>query len=80
VARHLGDPVSRQPAPSRNSGTREIQVPFQPPHNWLLHLSGAMSKEAITSEPLEVQTDGALRAPSEKPPAGERSVMPQLIS
>ena len=35
---------------------------FHAPQNWLLHLSGAMFKEAIAFEPLQVQLQGALSA------------------
>jgi hypothetical protein len=40
-----------------------------------LRLSSAIFKEAITTEPLQVQNRGRIRAPSEKPLAVERSVL-----
>jgi hypothetical protein len=45
------------------------------PQNELLHLSGAMLDEAITTEPLEVQTKGGLAPAFKKSPAGERGVL-----
>jgi hypothetical protein len=45
-------------------------------YNELLHLSGAVFKEAIAFDRLEVQLPARYRAPLKRPPAGERGVLP----
>jgi hypothetical protein len=56
----------------RAQGWRRLGVGL---YNELLHLSGAVFKEAITVDRLEVQLHARCRAPLKRPPAGERGVI-----